>query len=127
MTAAVDSGIQFDGHIAMSRAILIIATAGIIVFSGGTVRSDETVPQCTLQLSVTLQLEVRDAIDPAFLSSLIGNHADFRIFVLRQVSSHNIVVAVLGPGPAYRCEQVLNAMNHDARVESIQVVSSTGP
>jgi hypothetical protein len=96
----------------------------VIILSGSAVRSEPPLElQCTLQLNVTLTPDIPDATNPGFLSSLIGNHVSYRLFLLQQLSSTDIVVDLTGPGPAYLCGKVIDAMSRDARVQSIQVAN----
>jgi hypothetical protein len=78
--------------------------------------------QCTLRLSITLSLDVPDATDPGFLSSLIGNNVGYRIFVRQRVDPNHIVVDLIGPGPDYRCRDVKDSISQDGRVQSINVL-----
>jgi hypothetical protein len=42
---------------------------------------------------------------------------------VRQQSSSVLEVELTGPGPDYRCENVIEAMRKDARVQSIELES----
>ena len=64
------------------------------------------------------------ASDDGFLSLLLNNHFAYCLDFLRQDGSSAIEVELTGPGPAYRCENVIESMRKDARVESIRVEST---
>ena len=76
---------------------------------------------CNLGLSVELTPDVPNPLDAGFLSSLLSNQASYRLTLLRQRSGSVIVIELTGPGPEYRCQDVVQAMRKDARVRSIHV------
>jgi hypothetical protein len=79
---------------------------------------------CDVRLTVALTPDVPHASDDGFLSSLLNNHIAYRLELLRQDDSSTIEVDLRGPGPEYRCQNVIESMRKDARVESIQVEST---
>lgn len=79
---------------------------------------------CNLRLTVELSPNVPHAGDDGFLSSLLNNHIAYRLELLRQDNSSSIEVALKGPGPEYRCKNVIETMRRDARIESIQIEST---
>ena len=76
---------------------------------------------CNVRLTVELTPGVPHASDDGFLSSLLNNHIAYRLELLRQGDSSTIEVDLSGPGPEYRCQNVIESMRKDARVESIHV------
>jgi hypothetical protein len=78
--------------------------------------------QCDLRLTVGVALDVPDPRDKGFLSSLLGNHPGYRLTLLRQHNESTIDLYLTGPGPNYRCVNVVKAMREDARVESVKVL-----
>ncbi len=87
-----------------------------------TAAAEETL--CEARLTVELSPDVPRATDDGFLSSLLNNHFSYRLSLLRQDDSSVIEVDLTGPGPSYRCQNVIEAMRKDARVESIRVEST---
>jgi hypothetical protein len=79
---------------------------------------------CEVRLTVEVSPSVPQATDDGFLSSLLNNHFTYRLDLLRQDASSVLEVELTGPGPAYRCQNVIEAMRKDARIESIRVEST---
>jgi hypothetical protein len=77
--------------------------------------------RCNARLTVELTPDVPDASDAGFLSSLLNNHPDYRLELLRKDDPSLIEVDLSGPGPSYVCEEVINTMRKDARVLSVRV------
>ena len=80
---------------------------------------------CDMRLSVELTPDVPNPFDSGFLSSLLGNHADYRLTLLGRRPGSVIVIELTGPGPQYRCRNVVQAMRRDGRVLSIQVAQGS--
>jgi hypothetical protein len=107
----------------MSRST-ICALAALAFFSGSAARSQPEPPlRCTLRVDMTLSLEVPDATAPGFISSLVGNNTAYRILLIQLVDPNHIVADLNGPGPGDRCRHAMDAISHDARVWSIDVLS----
>jgi hypothetical protein len=81
-------------------------------------------PTCDRLLSVELTPDVPAPRDAGFLGSLLGNQVEYRLILERQIDDSNIVVELTGPGPAYRCQEVIQAMRRDGRVLSIHETHS---
>jgi len=78
---------------------------------------------CEARLTVELTPDVPDASDAGFLSSLLNNHPDYRLNLLREIDPSVIELDLAGPGPDYLCRNVIDAMRKDARVLTIHVDS----
>jgi len=93
-----------------TRAVAIAAGAVLTLLATYTVNADEpiTPPQCSMRLSVEVTPDVPNPGNGAFISSLLGNHTDYQLFLQLQ-----------GPGPAERCQAVVDSMRNDGRVLSI--------
>jgi len=76
---------------------------------------------CDLRLSVELTPDVPNPGDVGFLSSLLGDHTAYQLTLRRQRVGSVIVLELTGPGPDYRCRNVLEAMRKDGRVLSVRV------
>jgi hypothetical protein len=76
---------------------------------------------CEARLTVELTPDVPDARDAGFLSSLLSNHSDYRLRLLREIDPSLIELNLAGPGPDYLCQNVIEAMRKDGRVLSIDV------
>jgi hypothetical protein len=105
-------------HLAASAAAAVLG-----LLQTGTVGADEPIapPQCSMRLSVEVTPDVPNPGDGGFLSSLLGNHAGYQLFLLRVVDDTHVDVQLQGPGPAERCQAVVDSMSNDGRVLSIQV------
>ena len=101
----------------MAAVALLAALAGPL-----TAAAEEGT--CDVRLSVEVSPSVPQATDDGFLSSLLNNHLDYRLDLLRQDDSSDLEVELTGPGPDYRCQKVIEAMRRDARVQSIHVEST---
>jgi hypothetical protein len=75
---------------------------------------------CNMRLSVELTPDVPDPRDVGFLSSLLGDHPDFELSLRRMRHGSVIVLELTGPGPDYRCQDVVEAMRKDGRVLSVR-------
>lgn len=76
---------------------------------------------CNMRLSVELTPDVPNPLDSGFLSSLLSNQASYRLILRGSRSGSVIVLELAGPGPEYRCQNVVEAMRKDGRVLSIHL------
>ena len=106
------------GTISAAAALALLATFGHPV----SVAAQEA-SVCAARLTVEVSPSVPQAADDGFLSSLLNNHLTYRLDLVRQDTSSVLEAELTGPGPEYRCEQVIEAMRKDARVQSIEVQS----
>ncbi|MGO9852761.1 MAG: hypothetical protein ACLPTM_14250 [Steroidobacteraceae bacterium] len=74
-----------------------------------------------MRLTVELTPDVPNADDAGFLSSLLSNHPEYRLDLLRLDDPSLIELELAGPGPEYLCQSVIETMRKDARVLSIRV------
>jgi len=79
---------------------------------------------CEVRLTVEVSPSVPQATNDGFLSSLLNNNFTYRLGLLRQDASSVLELELTGPGPDYRCQNVIEAMRKDARVQSIHVEST---
>ena len=108
-----------------ARGCTVASIAALGLFVGPhNVRADEPIaaPKCAMHLSVEVSPEVPNPSDAGFLSSLLGNHAGYQLFLLRVASDTRVELQLQGPGPDERCQEVVDAMSDDGRVESIDVI-----
>jgi hypothetical protein len=105
-------------HVAASAAAAVLG-----LLQTGAADADEPIapPQCSLRLSVEVTPDVPNPGDGGFLSSLLGNHAGYQLYLLRVVDDTHVNLQLQGPGPAERCQAVVDSMSNDGRVRSIQV------
>jgi len=73
-----------------------------------------------VRLSVEVTPDVPNPGNGAFISSLLGNHTDYRLYLLRVVDDTHVNLQLQGPGPAERCQAVVDSMRDDGRVQSIE-------
>ena len=76
---------------------------------------------CDRRLTVELTPDVPDPRDPGFLSSLLSNEVGYQLVFRGMSDDTNIVLELIGPGPAYRCQEAIQTMRRDARVVSLHV------
>ena len=80
-----------------------------------------TAPVCQLSFLLELTPDVPNVRDPAFVSSLLGDHGGFRLYLQHVVDDTHLTMSILGPGMRRDCRQVLDDIRKDARVKSLQV------
>jgi hypothetical protein len=80
---------------------------------------------CDMRLSIELTPDVPDPLDSGFLSSLLNNQVSYRLTLLGREPGSVIVTELAGPGPEYRCRNVVEAMRRDGRVLSIHLDGDT--
>ncbi len=73
-----------------------------------------------MRLSVEVTPDVPNPSDGAFLSSLLGNHAGYQLLLLQVVDDTHVNLQLQGPGPAERCQAVVDSIRNDGRVVSIE-------
>ena len=110
--------------VARTTASRVAGSAGAVVLAllaTYSVNADEPMapPKCSMRLSVEVTPDVPNPSDGAFLSSLLGNHAGFQLFLLQLVDDTHVDLQLQGPGPAERCQAVVDSMRNDGRVQSI--------
>jgi hypothetical protein len=76
---------------------------------------------CGMRLGVELTPDVPNPVDSGFLSSLLGNEVSYRLTLVGRRAGSVIVVELMGPGPEYACQSVVEAMRKDGRVVSIHL------
>ena len=106
---------------ASARAVATVAAAALGLFAAYSVKADEPVapPQCSMRLSVEVTPDVPNPGSSAFISSLLGNHVGYQLFLLRVVDDTHVDLQLQGPGPAERCQAVVDSISNDGRVLSI--------
>lgn len=110
--------------ITLIAAILLTAIEVMILASASSKANAAEPAPCTMRLSVELTPDVPNSGDPEFLSSLLSNHPAYRLTLQQQDEEGSLVVlSLVGPGPGYRCANVVETMRRDARVLSVRVDS----
>jgi hypothetical protein len=92
------------------------------MLGGSTAAVGDT--ECYLRVTVELTPDVPDARNEGFLSSLLSNHPDYRLDLLRVDDPSRIELELMGPGPEYLCQDVVETMRKDARVLFVHVDSA---
>jgi hypothetical protein len=109
------------------RAIVALVCSALLgvaaLLASETSRADPPMapPSCALRLSVEFTPDVPDPTDPGFLSSLLGNHPGYQLYLLAKVDDTHVDLQLQGPGPEERCREVVDSMRNDGRVSSIEV------
>jgi hypothetical protein len=101
-----------------SRSILSAAILAAVLVNNIAAASPE---MCDMRLSVELTPDVPNPFDSGFLSSLLSNQVNYRLTLRGWRPGSVIVIELTGPGPEYRCQNVVEAMRKDGRVLSINV------
>jgi hypothetical protein len=104
-----------------ARTVATAAGAVLTLLAAHTMNADEPIapPRCSLRLSVEVTPDVPNPGNGAFISSLLGNHVGYQLFLLRVVDDTHVDLQLQGPGPAEACEAVVDSMRNDGRVLSI--------
>lgn len=99
-----------------------LAMLEVVGVPDNTVHAAAPAP-CEMRLRVEVTPAVPDPGDAGFVSSLLGNHPEYRLTLQGQDLDNRSVIAVdlTGPGPAGDCGEVVRSMRKDARVMSVQV------
>jgi hypothetical protein len=97
----------------MCAALLVVVLASNVTAASPAM--------CDMRLSIELTPDVPEPPDSGFLSSLLNNQVSYRLSLLGRQSGSVIVTELAGPGPEYRCRNVVEAMRKDGRVLSIHV------
>jgi len=100
-----------------------LVAAALATVAAHAVSADEPVapPKCALRLSVEVTPDVPDPTDGGFVSSLLGNHAGYQLWVVSKVDDTHVELQLQGPGPDQNCQDVVESMRNDGRVASIDV------
>jgi hypothetical protein len=81
----------------------------------------EAAPTCALRLSLEVTPDVPNPSDGGFLSSLLGDHPEYQLFLIsRGDDDSHVVLQLQGPGPGESCRGVVASMRNDGRVQSIE-------
>jgi hypothetical protein len=104
-----------------ARAVATAAGAVLTLLATHTVNADEPIapPRCSMRLSVEVTPDVPNPGNGAFISSLLGNHVGYQLFLVRVVDDTHVDLQLQGPGPAEACQAVVDSMSNDGRVLSI--------
>ena len=104
-----------------SLALGVLAALGLLGSCKAYADPPVAPPMCSMRLSVETTPDVPDPGDGGFISSLLGNHPGYQLFLLRRVDDTHVDLQLQGPGPAERCQEVVDAMSSDGRIVSIDV------
>lgn len=98
-------------------------TAALVLLRPCGVSADQPMatPKCALRLTVEVTPDVPDPSDSGFLSSLLGNHPGYQLFLLKAVDDTHVDLQLQGPGPGKNCQQVVDGIRNDGRVLSVDV------
>jgi hypothetical protein len=107
----------------LAAAVVGAATGILLILATQPTRADPPIaaPTCSLRLSLEVTPDVPDPTDAGFLSSLLGNHLGYQLYLLGKVDDTHVNLQLQGPGPGERCREVIDAMRNDGRVASIDV------
>jgi hypothetical protein len=100
--------------------IVILGVLTLAVLGCGIAAAAEPA-QCDVRLSIELTPDVPNARNDEFISSLLGNEVDYQLTLRQEIDDSSIVVELIGPGPGYRCQEVVDVIRRDSRVLSVHV------
>jgi hypothetical protein len=106
----------------LTAALLIIALQ-LVTLGGRSAAQAAPVAPCDLRLRVELTPDVPYPRDTGFVSSLLGNHLEYQLTLLRQDPENSSIITLnlTGPGPVAGCRDVVSSLRKDARVASVEV------
>jgi len=106
----------------LTAALLIIALQ-MVTLGGRSAAQAAPVAPCDLRLRVELTPDVPYPRDTGFVSSLLGNHLEYQLTLLRQDPENSSIITLnlTGPGPVAGCRDVVTSLRKDARVASVEV------
>jgi hypothetical protein len=104
-----------------AAAAAIVGILGLVATVKAKADQPISPPKCAMSLSVEVTPDVPDPSNSEFISSLLGEHPGYRLFLLQAVDSTHVNLQLQGPGPNERCQAVVDSMRNDGRVLSIQV------
>jgi hypothetical protein len=105
------------------RASAAVAAAAMVGVLGGTSPAVGQEEVCDVRLTIELDPNVPNVGNDGFLSSLLNRHMNYRLALLRRDDEDASLVEVelTGPGPEYQCQNVIETMRRDARVQSVHI------
>ena len=109
-------------RIATARKVMAVAIVPVLALVAAAIIHAQPIGPsgCAMRLSVDVTPDVPNPCDGGFLSSLLGNHAEYQLFMLRLVDGTHVDLQLQGPGPDERCRAVVDSMRNDGRVLSIE-------
>ncbi len=102
------------------RRLLALGIALSAVGFGGAVANAAGPPPCSLRLVVEFTPDVPNSRDPEFLSSLLSNHPGYQLDWVGAQDAFHAILDLSGPGPASACQYVVQTIQKDGRVESVE-------
>jgi hypothetical protein len=120
-----DSTQHRKNPVGRGRAKAIVVAAVLLQLTSPGTAAEPLPVTCDLRLLVELTPDVPDPREGDFLSSLLGNHVNYRLAFQQQNDDSVFVLELIGPGPTYACQKVVDDMGRDGRVLSIEI--SDGP
>jgi hypothetical protein len=103
---------RLNGRTGIAVALLLSGALGSNIAAAASA-------SCDVQLAVELTPDVPNPRTDGFLSSLLGNHTQYRLTLQQQADSSDLVLELTGPGPEYRCHDVVEDLRKDGRVLSV--------
>ena len=103
------------------RRTVILSAIALAVGAGANVALADPPEDCDVRLVVELTPDVPNPRDVGFLGSLLGDNVSYELTLRRERDDSDIVLELTGPGPYYRCQDVIEAIRRDGRVLSVHV------
>jgi hypothetical protein len=115
-----DSNQHRKNSVGCGRANAMAVAAALLQTMGSGTAAGTLPAACDMQLLVELTPDVEDPRNGDFLSSLLGNHLDYRLTFQQESDDSVFVLELTGPGPPYACQGVVDDMRKDGRILSIE-------
>jgi hypothetical protein len=98
------------------------ASTALLIACGAALAQQSAVPRaCTLRFVAELSPDVPNPRDNSFVSSLLGDHSGFALYLEHVIDDTHLDMLLVGPGPGRNCRQVLDSIGKDSRIQSIAV------
>jgi hypothetical protein len=88
-----------------------------------TAAQDATSPpsRCSVHFIAELSPDVPNPRDGGFVSSLLGDHSGYRLYLRHVIDDTHLDMLLLGPGPKRNCRDVVESIRKDSRIQSLEV------
>jgi hypothetical protein len=105
-----------------SRTTALAAVLAVAATGAASAQDTAAAPlRCSVHFTAELTPDVPNPRDPGFVSSLLGDHGGYRLFLRHVIDDTHLDMLLVGPGPKRNCRDVVESMRKDSRIQSISV------
>jgi hypothetical protein len=109
-------------RLSLRSSIALSGLTALLAACGPALAQQPTVPAaCTLRFVATLSPDVPNPRDSSFVSSLLGDHGGYALYLEHVIDDTHLDMLLVGPGPRRNCRQVLDSIGKDSRIQSVNV------